>query len=162
MRTALLVLAVTTCLPGQQTTVRNDLRELIAVSGGQNMMDEIFSEESIQKQMRALFQNAPPAQQAKAERFVQEFSKEFIAEARTQREHLVGLMIEVYAKYYTPQDVQALIAFYKTPAGKKLAAVGPKAAVESMQVGQKWGQELGAKIGARVGARIEAESKEHK
>lgn len=63
-------------------------------------------------------------------------------------------MIEIYARYYSPEDVKALISFYKTPAGKKLAAVGPKAAVESMQVGQKWGQELGTKIGARVGARL--------
>ncbi len=162
MRTALFILTITSCLSGQQSTVRQDIRELIAVSGGQNMMDEIFSEETIQKQMRALLQNTPPAQQAKAERFIREFSKEFLAESRTQRDHLVGLMIEVYAKYYTPEDVQALIAFYRTPAGKKLAAVGPKAAVESMQVGQKWGQELGAKIGARVGARIDAESKEQK
>jgi len=67
------------------------------------------------------------------------------------------MTIAIYTKYYTPDDVKALVEFYRSPAGKKLVVVGRKAMMESMEAGQKWGQGSGQQIGNRVNQPIEAE-----
>ncbi|MFM8242752.1 MAG: DUF2059 domain-containing protein [Crocinitomicaceae bacterium] len=39
-----------------------------------------------------------------------------------------------------------IIAFYATPAGKKLSASQPAITAESMSVGQEWGARLGERV----------------
>jgi len=57
-------------------------------------------------------------------------------------------LIPIYKKHFMQDDVKALIAFYETPAGKKLAEKTPLIAVESMQSSQAWGMGLFGKIQA--------------
>jgi len=57
-------------------------------------------------------------------------------------------LIPVYKKHFTQDEVQAIIAFYETPAGKKLAEKSPMIAVDSMQSSQAWGMGLFGKIQA--------------
>lgn len=56
-------------------------------------------------------------------------------------EGLIKQIIPIYDKYYTEDDIDQLIAFYKTPIGKKTVEVLPAITQESMGVGQKWGME---------------------
>lgn len=51
---------------------------------------------------------------------------------------LMDRMVPIYAKYYTQQDMDDLIAFYDTPLGKKLSTVQPQITLESMSVAQQW------------------------
>ena len=57
-------------------------------------------------------------------------------------------LIPIYKKHFTQDEVKAVIAFYETPAGKKLAEKTPLIAVESMQSSQVWGMGLFGKIQA--------------
>ena len=57
-------------------------------------------------------------------------------------------LIPIYKKHFTQEDVKAIIAFYETPAGKKLAEQTPQITVESMQFTQTWGMGLFSKIQA--------------
>ena len=57
-------------------------------------------------------------------------------------------LIPVYKKYFTQDEVKAIIAFYETPAGNKLAEKTPMIAVEAMQGSQAWGMGLFGKIQA--------------
>ena len=57
-------------------------------------------------------------------------------------------LIPVYKKYFTQDEVNAIIAFYETPTGKKLAEKTPTIAGESMQSAQAWGMGLFGKIQA--------------
>jgi len=57
-------------------------------------------------------------------------------------------LIPIYKKYFTQDEVKAIIAFYETPTGKKLAEKTPLIAVESMQSSQAWGMGLFGKIQA--------------
>ena len=57
-------------------------------------------------------------------------------------------LIPVYKKYFTQDEVKAIIAFYETPVGKKLAEKTPLITVESMQSAQAWGMGLFGKIQA--------------
>ena len=67
-------------------------------------------------------------------------------------ESLIELVVPIYAKHLSPEDVKALIAFYESPAGKKLIAVQPAITAESMSVGQAWGQEVAMKVVAKMQA----------
>jgi len=57
-------------------------------------------------------------------------------------------LIPVYKKHFTQDEVKAIIAFYETPVGKKLAEQTPLITVESMQFTQTWGMGLFSKIQA--------------
>lgn len=77
-----------------------------------------------------------------------EFWEEFMKEVDEQS--LINLIIPVYKKYYTPEDVKAIIAFYETPIGKKTIAVLPGITKDSMTAGQAWGLDIGTKVAAKL------------
>ncbi len=81
------------------------------------------------------------------EEFWQELEKESGAEG------LVKLLIPVYQKNLSQEDVDAITAFYNTPAGKNLIAAQPKIMQESMMIGQQWGQEIAQKAIANYKAK---------
>ena len=57
-------------------------------------------------------------------------------------------LIPIYKKHFTQDEVKAIIAFYESPAGKKLAEKTPLVTVDSMQSAQVWGMGLFGKIQA--------------
>ncbi|GJM35364.1 MAG: hypothetical protein DHS20C18_43650 [Saprospiraceae bacterium] len=69
-----------------------------------------------------------------------EFEKEFLNTSLTD---LVEMLVPVYIKYMTKEDLEEVIAFYQTPVGKKFAKSTPMITQESMQVGQQWGTKIG-------------------
>jgi hypothetical protein len=62
--------------------------------------------------------------------------------AQVNPEEMENLIIPVYQKYLTEEGVQAIIAFYSTPAGIKLVQSQPLVMQESMIIGQQWGQDI--------------------
>jgi uncharacterized protein len=55
---------------------------------------------------------------------------------------LMQAIIPVYQKHLTEEDIQAILVFYNTPAGKKLISAQPSIMQESMMIGQQWGQKV--------------------
>ena len=53
------------------------------------------------------------------------------------------MLVPVYLKYMTKEDLEEMIKFYQTPVGSKFAKSTPLIMQESMQVGQKWGMKIG-------------------
>lgn len=74
------------------------------------------------------------------EEFWAEFKREIDAK------ELINMTAEIYAKHFTAQELDELIAFYKTPIGKKLIEKLPIITSESMEKGQAWGANLGQKV----------------
>lgn len=64
---------------------------------------------------------------------------------------------EVYHKYFSTAELKEMLAFYKTPTGKKMASLLPRVTQESMMAGQRRGQTLGPIIQQRLRARFEKE-----
>ena len=60
------------------------------------------------------------------------------------------LIIPVYNKYYTAEEIKALIHFYSTDLGQKTIRIMPQLMSDSMSLGQQWGQALGPEIQKRV------------
>lgn len=58
----------------------------------------------------------------------------------------INMTAPVYSKYYDEEELDKLIAFYKTPLGQKVITVSPQIMQESMLIGREWGRKLGEKI----------------
>lgn len=77
----------------------------------------------------------------------EEVWKEFETEFQsTSVDDLVNMLSPVYEKHITEAELNEIIKFYSTPAGKKLAEKTPSIMEESMAVGQTWGQAVAQKV----------------
>lgn len=72
--------------------------------------------------------------------FWNDFEKEFL---NTSLNDIVEMLVPVYMKYMTEEDLKEMINFYQTPIGIKYAKSTPLIMQESMQVGQQWGLKIG-------------------
>jgi len=77
----------------------------------------------------------------------EELKKEFQGEAY---ESLKVLLLPVYKKHLTLEDLKGAIAFYKSPAGVNLAKSTPLITQESMLIGQQWGMQIGEKFAEKM------------
>jgi uncharacterized protein len=112
-----------------------DIRTLLDLSGaaklGMQVIDQMIT------QMRQIHPDVPPD-------FWDAFKKEANAEDFT------NLVVPIYAKHFSDDEVKELIKFYKSPIGQKLVREQPQMMRESMIVGQQWGFQLGQKIARRL------------
>jgi len=69
---------------------------------------------------------------------------------RTSVDDLVAMLVPVYQKHMTIEDLRGLVEFYETPLGKKFITSTPAIMEESMQVGQAWGMKLGQELSKRL------------
>jgi uncharacterized protein len=112
-----------------------DIRKLLELTGsaklGQQMvaqMFEAFKQES---------SNVPSSTW-------DEMQKEFDAGS------LIELIVPIYDKHLTHEDIKGLIVFYESPLGRKMTALLPAIAQESMEAGQQWGMEAAQRIQKRL------------
>jgi hypothetical protein len=59
-------------------------------------------------------------------------------EYETKSGEVVDEVAKVYAAHFTEQELKDIIAFYKTPAGKKLVADEPRVLEDGMKAAQNW------------------------
>lgn len=69
---------------------------------------------------------------------------------KTSIDDLVELLVPVYYKYLTEEDLDGIIAFYQTPVGRKYASSTPDITRDSMIAGQEWGAKLGEKVANKL------------
>jgi hypothetical protein len=62
---------------------------------------------------------------------------------QTRSEELIERMIPIYDKYYTQQDLDGIIAFYRSPLGQKFIRTSPDVSREGFEAGQEWATEKG-------------------
>ncbi len=63
---------------------------------------------------------------------------------------MIKLIVPIYAKHYTNNDIKELIAFYRTPIGKKVIEKQSIIMQESMAAGLVYGKEINKKIKNRL------------
>lgn len=115
-----------------------DIKRLLILTGSDKLGLQVIS--NMATQYRTMFPNVP-----------EEFWQEFLAEV--SGEGLINLVVPVYVKHYTHDDIKGLIAFYQSPLGRKVIRVMPAVMQESMALGQIWGQDIAEKIKARMVAK---------
>jgi hypothetical protein len=63
---------------------------------------------------------------------------------------MTRLIIPIYDKHLSEEDLKGLIAFYDSPLGRKVISKMPEILRESMAVGQEWGMAIGQRAVKRL------------
>jgi uncharacterized protein len=69
-----------------------------------------------------------------------EFWQEFERELRF--DEVIELVVPIYDRHLSRDDVRELIRFYESPTGRKLISVMPVVLRDCMAVGQEWGRQV--------------------
>lgn len=133
--TLTIILAAATLSFGQDNAVyKSTLREMMEVSGATESYKVVIV------QTFKMFKEQKP--QVPAEVWTH-FEKSFLEVSQGE---LVDMLLPVYQKHISLPDLKAVIAFYKSPAGKRFSEKTPLIMQESMQIGQQWGMKLGERF----------------
>jgi hypothetical protein len=108
------------------------------VSGAAKLMTQML--DSMIQSMSGTMKEVPP-----------EFWTEFRKEVKVN--DLIDKIIPVYQKHFTSTEMNQLVQFYESPAGKKLTQEQPMIMQESMKIGQAWGQEVGMRAAQKLNAK---------
>jgi hypothetical protein len=118
------------------------IRELIGVTDAAGMAaDAMKAQAGNIKKMLPL----PPRAQ-------DDFEKELLAAVDVNE--LMSLLIPIYDRHFSDEDLDGMLAFYRSPTGKRFIKALPLITVESRQVGEEWGQRLGRVVGEKIGERL--------
>lgn len=123
----LLVLGLSVSVFAQTTSKEQKVRQMLELTGTAKIGVQTVNT------LLATFQRQYP-----------NVSKEFWNEIsrKVNAEELINLVTPIYAKYYTEEDLDQIILFYNSPAGKKVTATLPQITQESMEAGKAWGEKL--------------------
>ncbi len=134
---------------------RADILQLIEMTGGTHM-GQLFGNaiaQQITNNLKASHPDLPP----KAITIVKEETGKVLSNPKVSKQ-LTDMLVPIYARYYTDEDVRQMIAFYKTPLGKKIIKNNPEILQASMQSGEQWGRDvLGPELVQRIRTRFQQE-----
>ena len=109
---------------------RTVAEEMMAMMKIQEGMDQIF--DLIAAQLKSAL---PAVDAAKMSKMMDKLMVVFKEELSWEK--MKGEYIDLYAKAFTVDEMKAIIAFYKTPAGKALLEKQPELMKQGMEIGQK-------------------------
>ncbi len=107
------------------------VKELMALTGAGNLGLQMM-----QNMLPSLKQLVPQAPTS--------FWTEFMQEVHPT--DLEELVVPIYQKNFTEQEIRETIEFYRSPTGQKVIRQLPNVMQESMAVGQTWGRQLAQKV----------------
>ena len=87
---------------------------------------------------------------AKASKDWDELAPIMTSEFSVLKTELLDGMAALYAKAFEPGELRAFVAFYKSPAGDKLARLTPSLAQQTLVLGQSFGQKVSARLAERM------------
>ena len=136
----------------QQTEKRKAIDDLLRLTGATNIMQQMAA--ATVQQMAASAKKRDPR--------VPDRALEILTEEalRTFREHsaeLVAAITDIYDRQYTLGEVNDIIAFYRTPTGRKTIRTLPAIVRESMAAAQGWAAKVAPAAVKRARARLRAE-----
>ena len=122
----------------EATTKQADIKKLLGITGASRTGLRVFS------QVIGMFQRAHSE-------VPEAVWIEMVSEAEAKVDDFVTeMLVPIYDKHLTHDDIKGLVAFYETPAGRKLLAVMPQMHQESRQAGEIWGREFARAVQERL------------
>jgi len=116
------------------------------------LINAVLKESHMVDLMVQAMQAAAPMQRAANPAIPAAFFDRFLSAARERQSELGALLIPIYDRHFTADELRQLLAFYRTPIGQKLLAEQPAITRDAMATGQQWGQRLGFEIGQKMAA----------
>lgn len=107
------------------------VRELLALTSAEDM-----AEQMIGQMIPAMKEMAPGVPESVWSEL----------EAEMNLDDLIDELIPVYVAEYTEGEIDAMLAFYRTPEGKSVIRKMPSVMNQSMMIGQRWGQKAAERV----------------
>jgi hypothetical protein len=115
-------------------------KQMMEMAGSAAQFDQVMP--LMSQQMSQAFKNLAPGSATEIDDVFRQLVPRFVA----RKGELLDQIATLYATEMTLDELNAIVAFYKSPAGEKFASVQPKILRESMALGQRWGQRIGAEF----------------
>jgi hypothetical protein len=119
-------------------------KELVGIPGATALFSPLVA--GVVEQSKLLFLQQNP--------MLQKDLNEIAAQMRTELQpRFVEITNEVaheYASHFTEQELKDILAFYQSPAGKKMLLEQPKVVNNSMQFAQDWANKLSTEVTAKM------------
>jgi hypothetical protein len=128
---------------------RKKIVALMEIIGAENITRQVSL--SVTQQLAYGLKQAEPDLDEKAFRILASITEEEI-EARS--DEMIEKMVPLYAKHFTEDELDELLAFYRSPIGRKTTETMPKVMQESMELAATESQSAIPKIKERVTARL--------
>ena len=115
-------------------------RQLIVETGSDKI--GILMAESMSQQMATILRKTNPKESAIIDELLR---TEFRPVLESEMPAIMGEIASLYALHFTADELREMLAFYRTPVGKKAVEKMPAILQQSMVMGQVWGQRVGQK-----------------
>lgn len=114
-----------------------DIRKLLEISGNSKLADDMVTTSTEQLRI-SILRSLPEGE--RSQRIVDSFLRRY--KARFTSEQLTALIIPIYDKNLSDEDIKGLIEFYQSPLGQRAVKALPLIARESQQAGFEFGQKV--------------------
>jgi hypothetical protein len=120
-----------------------NIRHLLTMVGADKVRDAMMNQ-----MVDGLKKNLPPIGQDEQARKMTDRLVELLRE-EIKKADFNSITVELYDKYFTAEEIKALIQFYSSPVGQKATGVLPTLAQESTSRGMELGQAAGTRAFTR-------------
>jgi uncharacterized protein len=119
-------------------------KELITTTGATTLFSPLIA--GVVEQAKLLFLQQNPA----LGKDLNEVASQMRTDLQPRFVELTDEVARLYATNFTEQELKDVVAFYKTPAGKKLLVQQPKIIDSSMKFAQEWANKLSDQVIAKM------------
>ncbi len=119
---------------------------------GEGMIEQIF--EAMFSQINAMTKQANPALPNEVGDIIQD---ETMAARKESMPLLMDEMAAIYVRILTEEELDAMLAFYRSPAGQSMLKKMPEMMAETLPLSQRWGMALFQNLPSRVESRLRTE-----
>lgn len=109
------------------------VNEFLEVSGSMNTLKKAVPQ--VLNIYKKDIQNLPEEAATFFDTFAKKWDTKFVDRA-------IELLIPIYQKYFTLEELKEVIAFYRTPIGKKMASAATAMAADGAKIGQQVTMEM--------------------
>jgi hypothetical protein len=128
-------------------------RELVELKGGSQMFDPVVTG-IVERTKAVLVQTSP-----QLSKDLNDVSTQLRNEFGPRRNELVAEAAKFYAQRFSEPELKELVAFYKSPIGKKMITQEPQVLDETFNYVQQWGPRVSEEVMSRF--RAEMKKKGH-
>jgi hypothetical protein len=128
-------------------------KELIAFTGSAAVFNPLIA--GVVEQAKLLYLQQNPA----LGKDLNEIANKLRADLAPRFVELTNEMARLYATHFTEPELKAILAFYKSPVGKKMLVQQPTVVDASMKFAQDWANKLSDQVIAKM--RVELHKRGH-
>ena len=143
---AVALVAATPAAYAQQPSAASMLvaKQLISVTGATTLFNPLIAGVVEQAKLLYLQQNPGLAKD------LNEIAAKMRKDLQPRFSEVTNEIAKLYATHFTEQELKAILAFYRSPAGKKMLTQQPIVVDASMKFAQNWANKLSEQVTAKM------------